>query len=241
MNGKNYDSHISFEEVNIAKGLDEENLYIKIKINLASKGARTGKDYLIIDYPLEQITFFKDYKAKSISGDYKSGSYIPLSGEDIEFILPGKVNFADLGAYISPIVSEVGEYEEDIIITKKYPTSWVAFGLIMLLFIVLGLYIALQEWYKRHYESYLFPNKDDLYNLINFIYNSRNSKLSDDIIKKKLSSNKWSGEQIHYAFKKIDGKRTGMFEIPLFKGREQQKIREEIAKRQPGFRDGKIY
>lgn len=241
LNGENYDSQISFEEVNLISGSNEDGLYTKININPGVKIASKGKDYLIIDYPLEQITFSKDYKAESISGDYKSGTYIPLAGENIEFILPGKVSFVDLGSYISPIISEVGDYEEDIFVAKKYPTSWVVIGLITIFIITFILYIALQEWYKRHYESYLFPNRDDLYNLINFIYNSRNSRLNDDDIKKKLNANKWNGEQISYAFKKIDRKRTGMFEIPLFRGREQEKIREEIAKRQPGFRDGKIY
>jgi PKD repeat protein len=242
LNDKNYASQISFEDVSIISGLNEESIYTKIKITPARKGtASVNKDYLIIDYPIEQITFSKDYKAGSIQGDYKSGTYIALSGEDIEFILTGKVNFIDLGAYISPIVSEVGDYEEPIFISKKYPTLWVSFWLILVVIFTLVIYIVLQEWYKKYYQSYLFKNGDDLYNLINFIYNSRNSKLSDDIIRKKLSVNKWSGEQIDYAIKKLDGRRTGMFEIPIFRGREQKKIMEEIAKRQPEFRDGKIY
>lgn len=240
LNDKNYASQINFEDVNMVYGLNEESIYTKIKISLGKKGT-TGQDYLIIDYPIEQIEFSKDYNAQSIQGDYKSGTYISLAGEDIEFILPGKVEFADLGAYISPIVSEVGDYEEPIIISKKYPSLWVAFWLTLVIIFTLVVYIVLQEWYKKYYQSYLFKNGDDLYNLINFIYNSRNSKLSDDVIRKKLSANKWSGEQIDYAIKKLDGKRTGMFEIPIFRGKEQEKIREEIAKRQPGFRDGKIY
>ena len=231
LNDKNYASQISFEDVSMISGLNEEGIYTKIKISPLSKGS-TSKDYLIIDYPIEQITFSKDYTAQSIQGDYKSGTYIALSGEDIEFILPGKVNFIDLGAYISPIVSEVGDYEDPVFISKKYPSLWVTFWVTLVIVFTLIMYIVLQEWYKRYYQSYLFKNGDDLYNLINFIYNSRNSKLSDDIIRKKLNANKWSGEQIDYAIKKLDGKRTGMFEIPLFRGREQKKIMEEIAKRQ---------
>lgn len=242
LNGQNYNSEVSYEEAGLVSGINDEPLYTKIKVKINNKNVNKSKSYLIIDYPIGQITFLQDYGAKSISGDYKSGTEIPLvESTQIEFIVPGKVNFADLAMYVSPVISEVGDYGESVSIAKKYPTAWVTFLLIVLLIFVFVVYILLQEWYKRHYESYLFQNRDDLYNLINFIYNSRNNKLADDAIKKKLSVNKWSGEQVSYAFKKLDGKRTGMFEIPIFRGREQAKIREEIAKRQPGFRDGKIY
>ena len=97
----------------------------------------------------------------------------------------------------------------------------------------------MQEWYKKKYESHLFKDKNDLYNIINFIYNSRMSGLSDKQIKVKLEDSGWAGEQVSFAFKKIDGKRTGMFEIPIFKIFEKRKIQQEIEKRQglpPGAR-----
>ena len=55
--------------------------------------------------------------------------------------------------------------------------------------------------------------------------------MDDNAIRKNLHGSLWGGEQIIYAFKKIDGKRTGMFEIPLFRGSEQRKIQDEIQKR----------
>jgi len=101
--------------------------------------------------------------------------------------------------------------------------------LIVAIFII---YMIIQEWYKKYYESYLFKNRDDLYNILTFIHNARLSNLDDNEIKKKLSAAKWGSEQMNYAFKRIDGRRTGMFEIPLFRAREQRKIAQEIAKRQ---------
>jgi len=44
--------------------------------------------------------------------------------------------------------------------------------------------------------------------MLNFIYNARKTGVSDDDIKTKLSASGWKGEQISYAFKKIDGKRV---------------------------------
>ena len=56
--------------------------------------------------------------------------------------------------------------------------------------------------------------------------------MDDNEIRRKLSGTGWKGEQLTYAFKKIDRKRTGMFEIPIFRFFEQRKIKREIAKRQ---------
>ena len=76
--------------------------------------------------------------------------------------------------------------------------------------------------------------------MINFIYNSRVSGLKDDEIKEKLNKAGWKGEQISYAFKKIDGKRTGMWEIPIFKFFENRKMEDEIAKKHHGQIDIKF-
>jgi hypothetical protein len=79
----------------------------------------------------------------------------------------------------------------------------------------------------------LFRNKNDLFNLINFIYNSRVSGLKDREIRRKLEGAGWSGEQITYAFRKIDGKRTGMWEIPIMGAFERGKVKKEIEKMHP--------
>lgn len=107
-------------------------------------------------------------------------------------------------------------------------------GLAVVLVVVFILYILLQEWYKRNYEKSLFKNPDELYNVINFIYNSRISGMRDSEIKKVLLDRKWHGEQVTFAFRKIDGKRTGMWEIPLFKSSENKKVHRELQRLNPG-------
>ncbi len=89
----------------------------------------------------------------------------------------------------------------------------------------------MQEWYKKKYESYLFKNKNDFYNLIYFIRNARAQRIPDEELRKKLGKAGWGGEQITYAIKKFDGKKVGMWEIPLFRGSERRKIQEEMIRR----------
>ena len=55
--------------------------------------------------------------------------------------------------------------------------------------------------------------------------------MNDGEIGEKLKNAGWIGEQITYAFRKLDGKRTGMFEIPLFGLFDRKKIMSEIEKR----------
>jgi hypothetical protein len=48
----------------------------------------------------------------------------------------------------------------------------------------------------------------------------------------KLREFNWSNEQITYVWKKLHGKRTGMWEIPIFKFIENLEVKREIKKRQ---------
>lgn len=124
--------------------------------------------------------------------------------------------------------SEILPYEPG-----PYPWKPVTAVLLMLLVVIFIIYGILQIWYKRRYEAHLFRNRDDLFNLINFIYNSRFSGTKDPEIKSKLLKASWKTEQITYAFKKLDGKRTGMFEIPIFNLFDSQRIEKEMVKKYP--------
>jgi hypothetical protein len=87
-----------------------------------------------------------------------------------------------------------------------------------LVFFALAVYVALQWWYKEKYEKYLFKNRNDLYNLMNFISNARSQGLQDKEIIGKLKASGWGGEQINYVFKKMAGKAIMPFDfLRLFK------------------------
>ena len=72
----------------------------------------------------------------------------------------------------------------------------------------------MQEWYKRKYESHLFKNRNSLYNIVQYIRQAKSKGIEEKKIKANLKKAGWSLEQIRYATKKHEGKRTGMIEIP---------------------------
>lgn len=228
---ENYNAMVKKEVVSLLRENKKEDLANVFSINLKPKKSFGGSAYLIIDYPLDAIVFRQDYGQKSVG----SGSYIPLSGnkeENIEFVIPGsEIEVKQLGAYIG---SEGAFSANENIISGNESFK---FGKFLLWIFVLGagllgVYLVLQTWYKKYYENYLFQRKDDMYNLISFVKNSRTARLDEGTIRANLRKAGWSGEQITYAFNKLDGKRVLVWEIPIFKILENRRVQEEIAKRQ---------
>ncbi|MCH7535398.1 MAG: PKD domain-containing protein, partial [Bacteroidetes bacterium] len=226
----NYDSQITMEQITaFFDGKDDEVFLTKFKIETRPKGQSGLEEYLIMSYGLEGFVFKQSYEGKTISG----GTYITLreGNEIFEFIIDDEIEAEDLGAYISPVIDNLGTFidfdvcnynnicEKDAGETRNNcpqdcrPWKWFFVWIVLLSFGTLIVYIVLQEWYKRNYERSLFPNETDLYNLINFIYNAWRAGLHEGDIKKKLRDAGWKGEKIKYALRKIDGRRTGMYEI----------------------------
>lgn len=191
--------------------------------------------YLIIDYPREQLSFVGNDNVQSITSGTHSGTVVSLSGNTpITFTSTSFIEPAKFGAFLSPQLSALGNYHRaSPLPPPQFPRFWFWSGIGSIILGTLIVYIILQEWYRKKYQRYLFKTDDELYNLVYFIYNSRATEMSDHEIAKKLSGIGWHREQISYAFKKIDGKRTGMFEIPLFRHRDDEKTREELEKRSP--------
>ena len=73
----------------------------------------------------------------------------------------------------------------------------------------------------------------DLAGNVTAVSNAKNQKLSNEEIKTRLKKSNWRGEQIDYAIKKFEGKRIGMWEIPIFSRREKRILKEEMMKRNP--------
>ena len=229
----NYDAKLDYNVISETNDNDEKvPILTDFKVSLVKKpGADESADqaYLIINYPRESINFLGNYSDRTVG----SGAYISVEdSKNIEFILSGSVGISSLGLYLSPQISQLIS-AEGAPFAEKGGFNWgrFVFWIFVLLIVAFAVYIALQEWYKRRYESYLFKNPVDLYNIITFIHNSRKNGLNDIEIAKKLKNAGWKGEQITYAFNKLDGKRTGMYEIPIFRFLEQRKIKEEIEMR----------
>jgi hypothetical protein len=243
---KNYEFDISFEGVSGRVGAEQSVLFRKYKIDVKPKGTSSNQAYLIIGYPASTMAFKPDNEVKS--GVNNASVYAILSGAgpwSYEFLIYGNTlpNAEDLGVFISPALADLEiniqkPYGgiEDLSFPWKFFLMWIG----IILAIILVAYLVLQWWYKKNYEKYLFKNPGDLYNIINFIYNSRRSGLTDDEIRSRLLQSRWKGEQVSYAFKKIDGKRTGMWEIPIFKFAENRKVKREIQNRQNGPVDARF-
>jgi len=234
----NYGADVDYEVYEAFYDFESEEILTKFKFDIAKKSDFEENVYFFIDYPIESINFKEDYGQKQIGGG--SGAYISLTGNNIlEFNILEKISVEDLRAYISPdvkflpVLVDTGDVREKAEDEFKFSFGKFGMGLIILIVIFFVVYIFLQEWYKRHYEESLFKSKDALYNLLSFIYNARVSGLRNSQIKQKLNENGWTGEQITYAFNKIDGRRTGMLEIPLFKSSENKMVRQEIQRRLP--------
>jgi hypothetical protein len=230
---KNYEGSIDYKVIaESGDGQDKEPILTWVKININKKAdadESADEAYLVMDYPKESIVFAGNYSEKAVS----SGTYIPISGTtSIEFLIYEDIAAEELGTYVSPVIERLEGYNVSGQVQKE-GFQWGKFflWLFILLFIAFAAYIALQEWYKRRYEAYLFKNPNDLYNVITFIYNSRKGGLQDGDIGVKLKIAGWNGEQVAYALKKIDGKRTGMWEIPIFRFFEKRKVMQEIEKR----------
>ncbi len=232
----NYEGQINTDifSVKNKKSAEANILFSAFAINISALNGSDAKSYLIIDYPLESFVFFQDYGQKEVVLEDGKGVAIPLEQfKNLRFLILEEVEPMDLKSYISATVDfirpSIGEIDEEVTQNPRKPIAITLYFVMILAFFVV--YIIAQEWYKRYYESSLFKNKDDLYNVLTFIHNSRMTGITDFQIKKKLEDSSWRGEQINFALRKIDGKRTGMFEIPLFKIFERRKMDAEIERR----------
>jgi hypothetical protein len=156
--------------------------------------------------------------SRDVSG-YKVISFDDISARTVEFT--SAVNLNELGIFLSPEFSIIN-IDEQVICNQDgvcngdetwrncredcKPWGWAFTLILIVLVLALGVYLLLQWWYKEKYESSLFKNRNDLYNLLNFISNGKSQGLSYRDVSSKLKSQGWNSEQINYSFKKFEGK-----------------------------------
>ena len=244
------DAFIEFKNYVVQYDGFKEDLFSYVTVTL-EPNQNLGEVYFIVNGDPYKINFIDESNTKSVG---ENAEVLILSdffeSKTIEFLYPGKIEMGNFPVYVAPEFKELGYSERPGIcnfnkvcqkeLGENYkncrndckPVGLVFLFLILLIFVFLFVYIVLQEWYKRRYESKLFPDKNQLFNLINFINNSLNQGLGKSKIFDSLKDLDWSDEQLKYAWNKFHGKRTGMWEIPLFKWVENKKVKEELAKRQ---------
>lgn len=238
---ENLDLSLGFEYISAYYDDKTDNLLSSFNLQISSKTGSVKELYLVVN---GKVVFSQQYTSKTFT-DAIAIKLEDIKNKSIEFIIP-YTEIENIELYLSPSFKDLiivtpepcnfnAECEKDLGEDWKNckadckPWGWVTILLIILLFLGFGAYIGLQFWYKTKYENYLFKNKNNLFNLINFIKNARNQGLSDYEIKSKLKGSGWSWEQISYVFKKTDGKAIMPFDfLKLLKKFERKRMMEPL-------------
>ena len=215
-NQENMDTKINFKEISAKYGGKINPVLNIFELEINEKNELNYDSYIIFN-ELENLNFKENY------GDKKESGYIYINLKEpkktIVFSTTEDIDFTNLPLFISPGINRLVLSEEDFSEEEGKKSKWIIFILVIFLLIFIGFvgYIIMQEWYKRKYENYLFKNRNNLYNLISYIENSKKKGMKDGEITSKLKKSRWKSEQISYVMRKYSGKRTGIFEIPIDK------------------------
>ncbi|MFW6282925.1 MAG: PKD domain-containing protein, partial [Minisyncoccales bacterium] len=230
---ENMNISVSFREYVISdKGEPIDSLKI-FNIKTIEVNPMSTSPYLIIQK--------NDFELAENYGEFEEEGYIYIklerSENEFEFSTQEDINFAEIPIFVSPELSRIPIGEDNVTEPTESKGKWTFFILIIIFLIITALviYIVLQEWYKKKYEKYLFGSKNELYNLLVYIHNSKIKCLKDNEIEKKLNQAGWNSEQLRYAIRKYHGKRTGMIEIPIDKILRLFKKDDPRKKVIPGF------
>ncbi|MEK6898505.1 MAG: PKD domain-containing protein [Nanoarchaeota archaeon] len=217
---ENYNAEIQYENINAIYDVDSEPFFSLFKVSPRAIG-EIGEDYFVIGYDAAAIKSNEGYDERVLNG----GVAYRISGNiDYEFLILDSISPSDIGAFISPIdidallvsdsvpmcrldgfcdvnsLESVESCPQDCKSNAKFYVGTSLF-LLGLLGIVLGI---LWWWYRTRYERSLFPNKNDLANLIFYIRGQKKTGFSDKQIRERLKKANWTGEQINYALNKIE-------------------------------------
>ncbi len=250
-NQQNIQTKISYKEISGLKDSVQNHVITFIDVSTERIGSDSSSAYLFID-KIDDLSFKANYNEIELDD-----SYVIALGDTtdiISFSTTEQIEFTDLGVFISPTFSSLdlpntvicrmddecddGQYCEDGVCVDEPMSKWVFFGLaiIFLLILTFIVYIILFNWYKNKYETHLFKNRNNLFNLLNYINHQKKKGTSDSTIISRLKKSKWKSEQITYAMKKYHGQNTGMFALPFVKmifGKKNRKMK--LPPKRPGF------
>lgn len=209
-NNQNLEEKIVFERIYAIYPENSENILKIFNFTINQKSSANYPSYFIME-SLDNIKFSQDYLVKS-SGDYV---YVELhpGQNNIIFSTTEDIILEDIPVFISPGLSQLSIDSETLNPTEsEFSFNWLLYILVLIALIILGVivYVGLIIWYKRKYERFLFPNRNDLYNLYSFIELQKRKGTTEKDVVSKLKSAGWSGEQVRYVIRKYSGKNTGM-------------------------------
>ncbi|MFW6233669.1 MAG: PKD domain-containing protein, partial [Nanoarchaeota archaeon] len=208
---QNIDSKIIQSSFMIVYENKDERLNI-FKADLNKKNMTDSNSYIILD---ELGGMYLDNENEWSEKDTYFYKNFSGNSESINFATTENFDFDEIPLFITPDLNElnkiiesknVDEFESETSIWK-----WVVYSFITIILLIIAffVYVFLYKWYEHNYEDHLFKNRNDLYNLINYINLLRNNNVNTGEIQKKLRKAGWSYEQVNYVIKKYLGKRTG--------------------------------
>jgi len=201
------DLNFDYSEYSVIREDKSERLVTIIELDFKGN-PKTENAYLIIKGLI-------DLEIRQDSGVKKDRyAYIPLDSQrrTIEFATSEKIIPYSLPVFASPPFEELPIYDftyEEGFFERH---GWSAFIVMIIFLLVAGaiIYIILGKWYQHRYENYLFPKKNQLYNLANYIHTSKRKGVKNKDISTNLKKSGWNSEQIAYAMKKYAGKHVGL-------------------------------
>ncbi len=239
---KHYDVRLKYKKVSAISETGPDHLITFYTIDVNEKTAPESIPYLFIS-KMNDLEFKSDYDEEELDFYYLID--LDEEGNSFSFTTTEDLSFEYLPAFLSPALEDLNIIVQECVsddecnegeicnelgkcIEEDSSNKWTFFALAMVLLVIVAfiVYIILFQWYKNKYETHLFKNRNNLFNLVTYINNQKKKGVSDDEIEKKLKKAKWSSEQITYAMKKYYGKNTGMFALPFLKvifGKENRK------------------
>ncbi|MEM4325782.1 MAG: PKD domain-containing protein [Candidatus Pacearchaeota archaeon] len=199
----NLDTKIKLNEFSVGYNAKTEPLVTVLELEKSEKRAIPYNYYLIIP-ELNNLVF-----DNQLVRQHDNFYYINLKNVSrISFFTTEQLNPNQIPIFISPPLNRLEISAEEPLTTtpgSEKGVTQIIFLIIIASILILGLviYIMMRRWYKTKYETHLFPNKGDLYNLIQYIKVSREKGMPDEEIINNLKKVGWKGEQIKYVMKKF--------------------------------------
>jgi len=216
-NQLNLETKISMKEISYKYNGNLVPFLKTFILQFTPKETLENNTYLIIGY-------LEDLELNTNSSQKEQYTYTKINGKtSISFSTSSDIDFMGLPLFISPTIESLEVSNEEIV---EYKNQWWILAILFALVIIIAfiIYLILHKWYDKKYEHKLFPNRNNLYNLITYINNQKAKGASEEQIRESLRKAKWSAECIRYVMRKYLGKNTGMW-----KPTKSQEIKEARA------------
>jgi len=183
--------------------------------DVTAKKTSNNNTYLIMQ-KMENLIFEESYSKQTV-GDYY---YFLLDNSPIRIkfsTTDSGIDFSNLPIFISPKMTEIILSDSEVIVVEPdddnnskiiltNPGLFYTLVAIVLIAAVIA-WIFIQKWYASKYEHYLFKNKENLNNIINYIVVAKQKGIDEKTMLENLKKVGWTSEQIKYVLEKY-AKRT---------------------------------